>query len=69
MVSFKSATAVSLFVAALSGTADAACKRYVDAANVAAQNLQNSYYKNGGYPDQWVWLSAVNVFYLKQCKL
>lgn len=46
---------------------NATCQRFVDAAVEAARNLQNQYFHNGGYDkSQWVWIGAVDAYYLKQ---
>jgi hypothetical protein len=46
----------------------AVCRKYLDAASTAATNLQNTYFVGGTYPQatQWVWISAVDAFYLRQ---
>ncbi|KAJ6590167.1 glycoside hydrolase family 76 protein [Mycena vulgaris] len=46
---------------------DAACQKYLTAAQNAATTLQASYFSNGVYSgDQAVWISAVDTFYLLQ---
>ncbi|KAJ7125373.1 glycoside hydrolase [Mycena epipterygia] len=46
---------------------DAACQKYLTAAQSAASTLQSSYFSNGVYSgDQAVWISAVDTFYLLQ---
>ncbi|KAJ7578263.1 glycoside hydrolase family 76 protein [Mycena floridula] len=47
--------------------AQAKCQKYVDAASVAAANLQSTYFANGGYINgQQPWIGAVDAYYLMQ---
>lgn len=64
MVSF-SKIALVLFSSIAASSAQT-CSRYLEASKTAAANLQSAYLHNGEYPDQWVWLSALNVFYLRK---
>ncbi|TFK71086.1 hypothetical protein BDN72DRAFT_856476 [Pluteus cervinus] len=48
------------------GIANGYCQRYVSKSVEAAANSQKDYYRNGTYPDQWAWLSALSVFYLRE---
>jgi len=61
---------LSLFISAAllasSQTAEAACPKYVDAANEAATNLQSQFFVNGAYGSQSVWIGAVDTVYLLQ---
>ncbi|TFK71080.1 glycoside hydrolase family 76 protein [Pluteus cervinus] len=53
-------------ISLLTGVANGYCQWYVDKSLEAAANLQRDYYRDGSYPNQWVWLSALNAFYLRQ---
>lgn len=67
---FISSASVALAAALVSlpQLVQANCAKYTDAARAAAGNLQSAYFVNGGYPQstQWVWISAVDAFYLRQ---
>lgn len=55
-----------LALLASSPYAAAKCQKYVDAALTAANNLQSTYFVNGGYGSQQPWIGAVDSFHLTQ---
>ncbi|KIY67050.1 glycoside hydrolase family 76 protein [Cylindrobasidium torrendii FP15055 ss-10] len=64
MHSFK-ATATSFFILAPT-LVHGLCQKYVDAASTAAKNLQATYFKDGTYGDQAIWISAVDNWHLQR---
>ena len=44
---------------------NALCQKYVNPAKEAAGVLQKTYFHGGNYEPQFVWTSAVDVFYLE----
>jgi len=53
-------TSISLLIV----QSNALCQRYVDSAKEAAGVLQRTYWNGANYDPQYVWTSAVDVFYL-----
>ncbi|KAJ7133737.1 glycoside hydrolase family 76 protein [Mycena crocata] len=60
-------TFLPLFLFSTTSLVNAACQKYLTAAQSAASTLQSSYFANGVYTgNQAVWISAVDTFYLLQ---
>ncbi|KAK7057769.1 glycoside hydrolase family 76 protein [Favolaschia claudopus] len=63
MSSIFSAVSLALLTSSL---VSAKCQKYVDAAVAAAENLQSTYFVNGGYGSQQPWIGAVDSFHLTE---